>query len=87
MYYAFCLKYLYSDVMWCAPSPPIGSRKGATMCYTRLNVVGDAGGNCGHSSTAFQRCAARYVCESSRLQYTVTSTYDRDLIVARMLFK
>ena len=45
-------------------------------------MAGDTFGNCGHSSTAFKRCAARYVCESSRLLYTyVASTYDRDLIV------
>ena len=71
-----------SDVIWCALSPPIGSRKGVAECYTQRNVVGDTYGNCGHSSTAFQQCATRYVCESSRLLYTyVTSTYDRDLIV------
>ena len=42
-------------------SPHIGSIMGVNECYTVWNVNGSVFGNCGYNSTAFLRCAARYV--------------------------
>ena len=35
---------------------------GVTECYENWNVGGNVFGNCGHNSTSFLPCAARYIC-------------------------